>query len=123
MGLRLLADTLVVAHLAFLVFVVAGGALLLWRGWVAALHAPAVVWAAWIEFSGAICQLTPWENALRLRAGQRGYRGGFIEHYVLPVVYPPGLTRDDQFWLGVALVAVNVALYVLAWRKASRGAG
>jgi Protein of Unknown function (DUF2784) len=122
MGARLLADTLVVAHFAFLVFVAAGGVLVLWRTWVAWAHVPAVLWAAWIEFSGAICPLTPWENALRLRAGQRGYRGGFIEHYVIPVVYPPGLTRDDQFWLGAALLAVNATLYVLAWRKTSRAA-
>jgi len=124
MGPRLLADTLVVVHFAFLVFVAAGGALVLWRAWVAWIHVPAVLWAAWIEFAGAICPLTPWENALRLRAGQHGYRGGFIEHYILPVVYPPGLTRDDQFWLGVALVAVNATLYALAWRtgKAPRAA-
>ena len=117
MGSRLLADALVVVHFAFLLFVSGGGLLVLWRAWVAWLHVPAVLWAAWIEFTGAICPLTPWENALRLRAGQRGYRGGFIEHYIIPVVYPPGLTRDNQFWLGVALVALNVALYLLAWRK------
>ena len=120
MGARILADTLVVAHLAFLLFVVLGGALVLWRRAIAWLHVPAVLWAAWIELSGSICPLTPWENALRVEAGQRGYRGGFIEHYVIPVVYPPGLTHGDQLLLGAMLVAGTAALYAFAWRRARR---
>jgi hypothetical protein len=120
MGARILADTLVVAHLAFLLFVVLGGTLVLWRIAFAWLHVPAVLWAAWIELSGSICPLTPWENALRVEAGQRGYRGGFIEHYVIPVVYPPGLTHGDQLLLGAILVAGTAALYAFAWRRARR---
>ncbi|MEP7181143.1 MAG: DUF2784 domain-containing protein [Betaproteobacteria bacterium] len=120
MSARILADTLVVAHLAFLLFVVLGGALVLWRIAIAWLHVPAVLWAACIELSGSICPLTPWENALRVEAGQRGYRGGFVEHYVIPVVYPPGLTHGDQLLLGAMLVAGTVALYAFAWRRARR---
>jgi hypothetical protein len=120
MGARILADALVVAHLAFLLFVVGGGALVLWRGAVAWLHVPAVLWAAWIEFTGAICPLTPWENALRVQAGQGGYRGGFVEHYVIPLVYPPGLTPADQRLLGAILVVGTVAVYAFAWRRARR---
>ncbi len=114
---RLLADAVVVLHLLFIVFVLAGGALVLWRRGVAWLHLPAAVWAAYVEFSGAICPLTPLENVLRRRAGSAGYEGGFVEHYVIPVIYPPGLTPAVQYAIGAIVVAVNVAIYVLAWRR------
>jgi hypothetical protein len=108
---HLLADLIVVVHAAFVAFVVFGG-FLSWR-WprIALLHVPAAVWGALIEFTGWICPLTPLENAFRQQAGQAGYTGGFIEHYVLPVMYPNGLTRAAQIVLGVAVVAVNVVAY------------
>jgi hypothetical protein len=111
MGYRLLANGVVLVHAAFVVFVVVGG-FLTWR-WrrLALLHVPAAVWGALIEFAGWICPLTPLENTLRLHAGQAGYTGGFIEHYVLPVMYPNGLTRTAQIVLGVAVVALNVVAY------------
>jgi len=118
----LLADALVAAHLAFLLFVIFGAALVLWRRGFAWLHLPAVAWSVWIEWSGAICPLTPWENALRAEAGERGYRGGFIEHYVMPVIYPPGLTHAHQVILGAILVIGTAVLYALAWRKRRAGA-
>ncbi|MGD8699270.1 MAG: DUF2784 domain-containing protein, partial [Gemmatimonadales bacterium] len=97
---RLLADLVVLVHLAFVVFAVAGAVLVLrWR-WVLWLHLPAVVWAALIEFAGWICPLTPLENRLRILSGGAGYRGGFIEHYLLPILYPSGLTRGVQVMLG-----------------------
>lgn len=121
MGYRLLANGVVLVHAAFVVFVVVGG-FLTWR-WrrLALLHVPAAVWGALIEFAGWICPLTPLENALRLHAGQAGYTGGFIEHYVLPVMYPNGLTRTAQIVLGVAVVALNVAAYGVLLIRVRRG--
>jgi len=107
------ADATVLLHAAFVVFVV-GGAALLWR-WprVAWLHLPAAAWGAWIEASGGVCPLTPLENALRARAGQSGYGGGFVEHYVVPILYPDALTRELQWALAAGVVAVNALLYGL----------
>jgi hypothetical protein len=109
---RVLADALVLAHLAFVAFVVAGG-FLTWRWRLAALaHLPALAWGVWIELSGEICPLTPLENHVRELAGEAGYSGGFIEHYVLPVLYPPGLTRHTQWVLATVLVILNIVAYV-----------
>jgi hypothetical protein len=121
MGYRLLANGVVLVHAAFVVFVVVGG-FLTWR-WrrLALLHVPAAVWGALIEFAGWICPLTPLENTLRLHAGQAGYTGGFIEHYVLPVMYPNGLTRTAQIVLGVAVVALNVVAYGVLLIRVRRG--
>ena len=117
MGYRLLAEALVLFHFAFVVFAVAGGLLAFrWR-WVPLLHLPALGWAALVEFTGGICPLTPLENALRAAGGQAGYGGGFIEHYLLPVLYPAALTRELQWTLGTGLVAFNAVVYFLLWRK------
>ena len=117
MAYRLLADATVALHAAFIVFVVGGG-FLVWRDarW-ALLHLPAVAWVAWLEFTGAICPLTPLENALRARAGGDGYAGGFIDHYLVPVIYPVGLTPGIQVALGAALLVGNAWLYWRAWRR------
>ncbi len=117
---RVLADGVVVLHLAFIVFVVAGGFLVAYRAAFAWLHLPAVAWVAWLEFTGAICPLTPLENLLRARAGQSGYAGGFIEHYLIPVIYPTGLTTGIQIVLGVLLLALNAAMYAWLWRRHRR---
>ncbi len=110
---RLAADLLVLLHFLFILFVIAGGlAVLKWQ-WMAFLHVPAAVWGALIEFRGWVCPLTPLENSLRQLAGEQGYAEGFIEHYVLPVVYPAGLTRDLQTTLGTGVVVVNVLVYGL----------
>jgi hypothetical protein len=119
---RMLADVLVGLHFLFVVFVVTGG-FLTWRWPRAAwLHAPVALWGAAIEFTGWICPLTPLENALRRAAGEAGYAGGFIEHYLIPVVYPAGLTRTTQLVLGVAVVVVNLIAYAgLVWGRSGRG--
>jgi hypothetical protein len=111
MGYRLLADILVGIHFLFVVFVVAGG-FLTWR-WprLAWIHVPVALWGVLIEFAGWICPLTPLDNSLRRAAGQAGYTGGFVEHYVIPVVYPGALTREIQLALGVAVIAINVVVY------------
>jgi hypothetical protein len=117
-----LADLVVALHFGFVLFVVLGGLLVLrWR-WVGLVHLPAAVWGAWIEFSGRICPLTPLENEYRRLGGEGGYSGGFIEHYILPVLYPHALTRNIQVALGVVVVALNVGLYLRAFaaRRGSR---
>jgi len=117
---RFVADAIVVVHAAFIVFACLGG-LLAWRhpGW-ALVHLPAAAWATWVELTARICPLTPLENAWRARAGEAGYEGGFVEHYLIPLVYPAGLTPRVQAWLGLVVIAINVAIYagaVLRWRE------
>jgi hypothetical protein len=114
---RLLADAVVALHLAFIVFVMAGGLLVLWRRALAWLHLPALAWGIYTEWTGTICPLTPLENALRRAAGEAGYAGGFVEHYVVNVIYPPGLTPGIQAAIAIGLIAFNAAVYALAWRR------
>ena len=117
MTFRLLADLTVLLHGAFMVFVVFG-AWLVWRWrWVGWLHVPCAAWGAMVELAGWVCPLTPLENAFRARAGEAGYRGGFIEHYVVPAIYPAGLTRAQQIVLGATVVAINVVAYGLLIRR------
>jgi len=120
MGWWVLADVVVAIHLAFTLFVVFGG-FLTWR-WPPVLwaHVPALAWGCWIEISGRICPLTPLENHLRQRAGEMGYGGGFLEHYVVPVLYPPGLTRHLQWLLATLLIVINVVAYAGFLRRARR---
>jgi hypothetical protein len=121
MNPRLLADAVVAVHLAFIVFVVAGGLLVFWRREWAVLHLPAVAWSAWTEFTGTICPLTPWEQALRQQAGAAGYAGGFIDHYVVPLIYPAALTPGIQIALGAFVLLLNAALYAGVWWRWRRG--
>ena len=121
MNQRLLADAVVALHLAFILFVVGGGALVLWRrGW-AVLHVPAVAWGAWTEFTGTLCPLTPWEQSLRQQAGAAGYAGGFVDHYLVPLIYPAGLTPGLQVALGALVLLLNAAIYLGVWRRRQRG--
>lgn len=117
MGYRILADLVVGVHALFVAFVVVGGLLALRWPWVAFLHLPAAVWGALIELQGWICPLTPLEKSLRAAAGESGYEGGFIDHYLLPVLYPAGLTRQVQLVLGTAVIVVNIAIYALLLRR------
>ncbi len=112
-----LADLVVVIHFLFIAFVV-GGALLLFR-WprVAWVHLPAAAWGVFVEWSGRICPLTPLENALRRAAGEAGYGGGFVERYLLPVIYPAGLTPAIQLWLAASVLVLNLAIYSMWWRR------
>jgi hypothetical protein len=107
----LLADLVLLLHLLFIVFAMLGALLVLrWR-WAALLHLPMLAWGVAIELTGGICPLTPLENTLRRAAGEGGYSGSFLEHYLLPIVYPAGLTSDVQLGLGVGLLLLNVVLY------------
>ncbi len=120
MHARIAADIVVVIHLAFIVFVVCGGLLVLRWPRLAWVHLPAAVWGVAIEFGGWICPLTPLENTLRRAAGDEGYASSFIERSVVPVVYPAGLDREAQFILGGLVLAVNVALYAAVIVKRAR---
>jgi hypothetical protein len=115
---RILADAIVLAHFLFVLFAVAGGLLVLHRWAWAWVHVPAACWAALIEFGGWVCPLTPLENWFRARAGQGGYETGFVERYLIGLIYPAGLTRGMQILLGALVVAVNLAIY--SWALASR---
>ena len=117
MWLRLAADTLVVIHLGFILFVLFGGLLLLRWPRLLWLHLPAVAWGATVEFFHLLCPLTPWENQLRQAAGDAGYEGGFIEHYLIPLIYPAGLTPQIQLWLGGVVLLINAAVYVYLLRR------
>ncbi len=115
-----LADLVVVLHFAFIVFVIFGAVLVYFKRKLLWLHVPCVLWGAWIEFTGGICPLTPLENWLRHRAHETGYSESFIEHYLLPIIYPRGLTSNVQIALGLIVVCVNAGMY--AW-IARRGRG
>ena len=113
----MLADLIVVIHFSFVLFVVLGGLLVVRWPRLAYLHLPAALWGVWIEFSGRICPLTPLEQKLRAAAGKEVYSGGFVEHYLLPVLYPNSLTRTIQFVLGVFVLGVNLGIYVFLLRR------
>ena len=114
MPYRILADTIVVIHLGFVLWVIFGGFLVMVRPRLAWFHLPAAAWGAWVELGAESCPLTTLENWLRLRGDQAGYSGGFIAHYILPVIYPAGLARGGEIVLGTALVVGNLAIYGLA---------
>lgn len=107
----LLPDLVLLLHLAFVGFVVAGGLLALKWPRIAWVHLPAAAWGALVEFTGWVCPLTPLENMLRVKAGASAYDSDFVGHYVMPLLYPVALTRDTQILLGAAVVIVNAAVY------------
>ena len=116
----ILADAVLVLHLTFILFVVLGGLLALrWRG-IAWVHLPAACWGAAVEFTGWICPLTPLENRLRLASGAPAYSRSFIEHYLVPLIYPAELTREAQVVLGLSVVVLNVAVYAAIWYRRAR---
>jgi hypothetical protein len=117
---RAAADAVLLLHLAFVLFVVLGGFLVLrWRK-LAWAHLPAVAWGALVEFSGWICPLTPLEIALRHAAGDAAYAGDFVEHYIVALLYPDSLTRDVQVALGIAVVLLNTVIYGAVLRRQYR---
>ena len=117
---RLAADAVLVLHLGFILFVLLGGLLALrWR-WAPMLHLPAAAWGVYVELSGGLCPLTPLENRLRSAAGEAGYTGGFIEHYLLALIYPAGLTHEIQYVLAAIVVGVNGLAYAWVWRRRRR---
>jgi hypothetical protein len=120
MFFRAAADAVLIAHFAFVLFVVLGGLLVLRWPKLAWLHVPVVAWAAFVEFSGWICPLTPLEISLRRSAGEGGYAGDFIEQYIVAAIYPQGLTREVQLVLGAAVLLLNAAIYLAFWYRRAR---
>jgi hypothetical protein len=114
------ADALLLVHGSFIAWVLLGAFAVAWKPNLAWWHLPALAWGVYVQFTGTLCPLTPWENGLRQKAGEAGYSGGFIEHYLTAAIYPQGLTRSIQFWLGCGLLAVNIAGYSLAFWQAKR---
>jgi hypothetical protein len=114
---RLAADIVVLVHFGFILFVVGGGLLALKWPRAGFVHIPCAVWGAVIILGGWICPLTPLEQHLRTLAGGTGYTGGFIDNYVMPLIYPPGLTRTVQVMLGVIVVVANLGLYRWVFKR------
>lgn len=114
---RVLADVVLLFHLAFILFVVLGSLLVWHYPRLAWLHLPAVMWAGLIEISGRVCPLTPLENHLRQLSGEAGYHGGFVEHYLLSIIYPHALSREMQVGLGIAAIVINVVAYSVLRRR------
>lgn len=117
---RGLADLVVLLHFGFIVFAILGGVLALRWAWSPYVHLPAVAWGVLIELTGRVCPLTPLELSLRRAGGEAGYAGGFIEQYITPVIYPPGLTPALQLGLAAALVLLNVLIYSWVWIRRRR---
>jgi hypothetical protein len=117
MPFSLLADLVVAIHFLFILFVICGGLLVLYKRSWAWLHIPAVLWGALVEFTGWICPLTPLENWLRLQGGGTPYASGFIERHVVSIIYPSFLTRSQQIFLGLAVILINGAIYGWIMRK------
>jgi hypothetical protein len=120
---RILADFVVVFHGAYVVFVVLGALLALKWPKVLWVHAPAAIWGVLIEYAGWVCPLTPLENRLRALAGEAGYSGDFIEHYILRALYPHGLTPTVRYTLGTFALLVNVIAYTIVIKKRRRPVG
>src|SRR2546421_4123904 len=117
MWYRFLADSLVVFHMCFVVFVICGALLVVRWKKLALVHIPAILWGMYVEWSGAMCPLTPLENHLRELGGGSAYEGGFIDHYIMPTLYPENLTRDFQITLGTVIALINVLLYTIAFTR------
>lgn len=117
MNYALAADAVLLIHSLFVAFVITGGLLALWRPRAAWLHLPALAWGATVISTGWICPLTPLENNLRALAGQGTYDVGFIQHYIWPLIYPPGLTRNMQISLAALLIVSNFTIYLKLWQR------
>lgn len=117
---RCLADAVLLLHLGFILFVLFGALLVARRRRLLPWHLAAAAWGVGIELSGAVCPLTWIENRLRLNAGDAGYGGGFVEHYLVALIYPAGLERPTQYLLAAALLALNAALYLRILRRRAR---
>jgi hypothetical protein len=120
MILRILADTVLVVHFSFIIFTLFGGLLALVGRTAIWFHIPVVLWSSVVNLAGWVCPLTPLENRLRELAGQAGYEGGFVEHYLMEVIYPGGMTRDLELTAGISVLVWNVLLYAYVLHRQRR---
>jgi Protein of Unknown function (DUF2784) len=118
---RLLANLILVFHFAFVAFSVLGGFLVLWKRWITWLHVPSVLWSSLVNLFSHVCPLTPLENRFRRLAGQAGYEGGFVQHYIAPLVYPGGMPRRLELVAGFSVLIWNAFVYVLVVALRRRG--
>jgi len=107
----------IIIHALFILFAVLGGLSLIARRYLIVVHLPAAIWASLMGFMGWTCPLTPLENYLRNAAGTEGYTGGFVEHYLMPVIYPIGITVNIQIILGIFVVVLNICIYIFVYHK------
>ncbi len=114
---RILADLVLIFHMLFILFVIFGGLLILVQKWVVYYHIPAALWGVFVELMHWTCPLTSTENYLRNMAGGSGYSGGFVEHYLLPVIYPHELTPQIQMLLGALVLLSNIVIYIWVLKK------
>ena len=121
MAARTLGDLVLACHLAFIVFAVLGGSLVLWKPWIVWLHVPSVLWSSFVNLFSHVCPLTPLENRFRRLAGQAGYEGGFIEHYLGSLVYPGGMPRRMELIAGYSVLIWNAFVYALVAALQRRG--
>jgi len=113
----ILTDLVIIIHALFILFAVLGGLSLIARRYLIVVHLPAAIWASLMGFMGWTCPLTPLENYLRNAAGTEGYTGGFVEHYLMPVIYPIGITVNIQIILGICVVVLNICIYIFVYHK------
>jgi hypothetical protein len=118
---RLLANLILVFHFAFVAFSVLGGFLVLWKRWITWLHVPSVLWSSLVNLFSHVCPLTPLENRFRRLAGQAGYEGRFVQHYIAPLVYPGGMPRRLELVAGFSVLIWNAFVYVLVVALRRRG--
>ena len=117
---RILTDSIVAIHLLFIIFVIFGGLLILYKKWFIWIHIPAAIWGAFVELFGWYCPLTPLENWLRSGGDRMTYEGGFIEHYLIPIIYPENLTRNMQIVLGSSVLVINIVVYYILMSRIRR---
>lgn len=118
---RILADLTILLHLSFILFVLFGGILVLYRRWIFWLHIPSLIWGVAIEIFGWVCPLTPLENSFFHLSGESGYSGGFIEHYIVPLVYPSTLTREMQWGFALVAILLNLMVYAMVLYRRFKG--
>lgn len=116
MTYRILAEIILVLHFCFVIFVIFGGLLVLYRRWIAWLHVPAVFWGIIIEFFWWACPLTTLENHFRQLGGDAGYATGFVDYYVSLVLYTP-LSPEMRTTLGSLLIGFNLIVYLYVYRR------
>lgn len=120
MWFQLAADLTLIAHLLFIVFVLFGGLLALHRKLWIWFHFPAILWALWVEWAGKTCPLTPLENHFRQLASAQRYSESFVEHYLVPLIYPDTLTVSMQLALGGIVLLANIFVYLYVFQRENK---